>query len=94
MEHGLGNTGNRGSQATGSQKEQQDGGLGVSRSGEANLQAVGRRKLAGLVKVNRQELLTEPVIFGGRPLVRCGKPGTDGEETGRKQPSGRRGKRG
>jgi acyl CoA:acetate/3-ketoacid CoA transferase beta subunit len=31
------------------------GGLEVSQSGEANLQAVGKRKLAGLVKVNRQE---------------------------------------
>jgi prepilin-type N-terminal cleavage/methylation domain-containing protein/prepilin-type processing-associated H-X9-DG protein len=86
-------TGNGEKQITGHLKEWQNVGLEVSRSGETKHRAVGKRTTAGLVKVIRQELLTEPVIFGGRPVVRSGKPDIDGEETGRRQPSSRRGKR-
>ena len=86
-------TGNGEKQITGHLKERQNVGLEVSQSGETKHRAAGKRTTVGLVKVNRQGLLTEPAIFGRRPLVLCGKPDIDGEETGRRQPSSRRGKR-
>jgi hypothetical protein len=69
------------------------GGLGVSQSGEAKTQAVGKRTTVGIVKVSRQKLLIEPVIFGRRSPVRWEKSAIIKVASGRKHLMTRRCKR-
>lgn len=68
-------------------------GLVVSPSGEAKTQAVGKRTTAGIVKVIRQALLTEPGNLGSRSSVRWEKAAIGGVASGHTHPLTRRCKR-